>query len=362
MEFNPESHRLTLSDGWFTSPNNVNEFDVPRDRVGYLRLSQIQRFLREARGKLEKEVDHPVTVAINCAPVGGIRVHGGDDQMRYQFYQLDDDDRMFLTVSVDYARVETWEEFEDRVDDYFERRGVKFSEIRFCGPANSVEMDFTAPLDWTVSQCGAFSDALAMLLQNDRVNLSTPSGAYNLVSAGFPALVLGEAENEWLEVKQENYGIAADSQKYEFACDVASFANSDSGGLIVLGIASERDPSGNDVLARITPCRRGSINVQRYMQILRERVVPPVEGLRLDVIPIDLGDIMAVYIPPQPEEIKPFIVKGAMIDSKVRGSFFSIPHRRGSEKWAMSPEAVHSMLVAARTVLRGRKYAEPSEE
>jgi hypothetical protein len=282
--------------------------------------------------------------------------------VRYQFFQLADDDRLLLTLSVDYAKVQTREEFDERLGDYFARRDVKILKVRFCGPADSVEMCFVIPLDWTVLQCSAFSDALAMLLQHDRVNLGTPSGVYNLVSAGVPALVLGKTESEWLEVKRENYGIAAESQKYEFACDVASFANSDSGGLIVIGIASEKDPSGNDVLARITPCRRGSINVQRYMQILRERVVPPVEGLRLDVTPIGSGDIMAVYIPPQPEEIKPFIVKGAMIESKVSGSFFSIPHRRGSDKWAMSPEAAHSMLVAARAVLRGRGYGDPSGE
>ncbi|MFE2387074.1 AlbA family DNA-binding domain-containing protein [Streptomyces misionensis] len=361
IDFDREKRRLTLSDGWFTSANHHNEFDIPRTRVADVTLSQIRDFLKEAHEELEGGVSSPAVAVLVAPPLDGIRVYGGDDAVRYEILELINEDHLSLTVSVDYSRVQTEKEVKDRLDDYFARRGVQLLGVRFCGPAESVEIRITVPLDWTAMQCAAFSDALAMLLQRDRVSFNTASGVYALISAGFPALILGEGESEWLEVKRENYGLGAEPQKYEFACDVASFANSEFGGLLIIGIASEKDLSGNDILARVTPCRRGSIHPQRYMQILRERVVPPVEGLRLDVIPVDSGDIMVVYIPPQPEEIKPFIVKGAMIGSKVSGSFFSIPHRRGSDKWAMSPEAVHSTLVAARIVLRGPGSVDPSE-
>ncbi|SCD41138.1 Putative DNA-binding domain-containing protein [Streptomyces sp. Termitarium-T10T-6] len=361
MKFDKENRSLTLDGDWSTSANRHNEFDIPRARIPDVALLQIRDFLKEAHEELEGGVSSPAAAILVAPPLDGIRVYGGDGAVRYEILELNGDDHLSLTLSVDYSRVQTAKGIEDRLADYFTRRGVELLGVRFCGPAESVEMCIAVPLDWSAMQCAAFSDALAMLLQRDRVNFTTPAGVYALVSAGFPTLVLGEGESEWLEVKRENYGIGVDSQKYEFACDVASFANSDSGGLLIIGIASEKDSSGNDVLARMVPCRRGSIHPQRYMQILRDRVVPPVEGLRIDVVPVDSGDVMVVYIPPQPEEIKPFIVKGAMIGSKVSGSFFSIPHRRGSDKWAMSPEAVHSMLVAARTVLRGRGAVDPSE-
>ncbi|MET9515154.1 ATP-binding protein [Streptomyces sp. NPDC002994] len=355
ITFNRSGNFLELSDGWSTTANRANEFDIPRDRVSEATLQQIRDFLRDARKGLEKENDAPPSFILVAPATDGIRVYGGDDQVRYELLELldEDEDRISLTLSVDYALVKTRENFEERLTDYFTRRGVDALLVRFCGPAESIELRVALPLNWTVLQCAAFSDTLAMLLQSDRLNLKTPSGAYALVSAGAPVMVLGEAESEWLEVKRENYGIAVESQKYEFACDVASFANSDQGGLIVIGISSAKDDSGNDVLTRVTPCKRGSLNIQRYMQILQDRVIPAVEGLRIDVVPIGAGDIMAIYVPPQPEEIKPFIVKGAVIGPKVSGSFLSIPHRRGSDKWAMSPEAVHSMLVAARAVLRG---------
>jgi hypothetical protein len=350
MKFDAGKRCLTLIDGWSVPLNDLNEFEVPRDRVGNVALLEIRDLLKEVR----REVSNGAVVVLAVAPMSEIRVYDGPDERRYELLELVDGDDLSLTLSVDYVRVRTEGDVRERLHDHIARAGVKLSLIRFCGPANSIEFRFLVPLRWTVMQCAAFADSLTMILQNDRVNLKTPSGAYALISAGIPALLLGKAESEWLEVKRDNYGIAAESQKYEFACDVASFANSEVGGLIVIGIASERDLSGNDVLARIAPCRKGSINAQRYMQALQERVVPSVEGLRLDVISIDSGDIMVVYIPPQPEEVKPFIVKGAMVGSKVSGSFFSIPRRRGSDKWAMSPEAVHSMLVAARGVLRGR--------
>ncbi|MFM9706328.1 AlbA family DNA-binding domain-containing protein [Streptomyces galilaeus] len=354
MKFDADNQRLILIDGWSVPLNRLNEFDVPRDRIGNVTLLEIKDLLKEVRRNLAGKVDNSARVVLTVAPMSEIRVYDGPDEVCYELFELTDEGDLSLTFSVDYARFQTEQEVRERLYDHIARTGVKLSIIRFCGPASSIEFRFLVPLHWSVIQCAAFADSLTMVLQNDRVNLRTPSGAYALISAGVPALMLGKAESEWLEVKRDNYGIAAESQKYEFACDVASFANSEAGGLIVVGIASEKDNSGNDVLARITPCRRGSINVQRYMQALQERVVPPVEGLRLDVISIDSGDMMVIYIPPQPEEIKPFIVKGAVVGSKVSGSFFSIPQRRGSSKWAMSPEAVHSMLVAARVVLRGK--------
>lgn len=360
IEFNRSNNRLEVSDGWSTTANRANEFDVPRDRFGEVTLLQIRDFLKDVRDGLGEGFENPASFILNAPTLDGIRVYGSGVQVRYEVLELLDEEHMSLTMSVDYALVKTREDFEERLADYFTRRDTKVLQVRFCGPADSIELCVALPLDWSVLQCAAFSDTLAMLLQHDRVDLQTPAGVYALVSSGVPAMALGKSENEWLEVKREGYGIAAESQKYEFACDVASFANSDLGGLIVIGIASAKDPSGNDVLARITPCKRGSLNVQRYMQILRERVTPAVEGLRIEVVPVGSGDIMAVYIPPQPEEIKPFIVKGAVIGSKVSGSFLSIPHRRGSDKWAMSPEAVHSMLVSARAVLRGTGAGGPS--
>ncbi|MEV7983324.1 ATP-binding protein [Streptomyces sp. NPDC086519] len=335
--------------------NRHDEFEMPRAWIGDSTLSQ----LRDALKVAHQEAGTFFSVILIAPPMEGIRVYGGDDRVyahselvRHEIFELADGDDLSITLCVDYVRPKNREEFNDRMGGYFAQRGVTVSRVTFCGPAESLDMGLNVPLSWTVMQYGVFADAVSMLLQHDRVSLKSPSGVYALVSAGAPALILGELESEWLEVKRENYGIAVESQKYEFACDVASFANSDLGGLIVIGIASEKDSSGNDVLVRVTPCRKGSVQVQRYMQILRDRLIPAVEGLRIDVTSLDSGDIMAVYIPPQPEENKPFIVKGAIIESKVSGSFFSIPHRRGSDKWAETPEAIHSMLVAARAVLR----------
>lgn len=55
-----------------------------------------------------------------------------------------------------------------------------------------------------------------------------------------------------------------------------------------------------------------------------------------------------VDIPPQPEEIKPFLVSGAIVD----GAFISIVRRRGEGSVPTTAQEMHSTLVAGRALLR----------
>lgn len=193
---------------------------------------------------------------------------------------------------------------------------------------------------------------LSSMLRFGSADPRSPDGAYSIVLSGRPEILIGQPESDWLEVKRENYGLSDRRQKYEMACDVAAFANSRLGGILVIGIESQKDANGVDVLTRVRPVKAGSVNIQQVGQILSSLIVPPIGGLKVRSVPVDGGDIVVVKVPPQREEALPFIVRGAVVGEKFSGSFFTIPERRDGDKSSMSPEAVHSMLAAARAVMK----------
>jgi hypothetical protein len=43
----------------------------------------------------------------------------------------------------------------------------------------------------------------------------------------------------------------------------------------------------------------------------------------------DDGMLILIDVPPQPEELKPFLVHGAIVDGRAEGAFVSIVRRRG---------------------------------
>jgi hypothetical protein len=75
----------------------------------------------------------------------------------------------------------------------------------------------------------------------------------------------------------------------------------------------------------------------------------------VSIEPINVpGDCMLILIdiPPQPEELKPFLVHGAIVDGNVQGAFISIVRRRGEGSIPTTAPMIHSMLAAGRTPLR----------
>ncbi|MFE9296219.1 AlbA family DNA-binding domain-containing protein [Streptomyces niveus] len=347
-----ESGQVSLNGEVFFDVNYGGDFEIERDWLNEVCLTEIKKALGGISEVFRESGEHSLSISLSYFGDDDPTVRDGELDERAYFFDLSESGDLVITSSVSFPLAKTPEEFHARVGDYFTRHHVKIVSERFCGGSSSLELKLSPPLHWTVVEYTGFFEILTLILQKGRINFTSPSGVRALVMAGIPEALLGSVENDWLDVKRQGYGISAASQKYEFSCDVASFANAEQGGVIVLGIATEVNSSGSDVLCSVVPCRRGSLNVQKYRHALRERVVPPIDGLEIDVVELPAGDVLCVYVPPQPEELKPFLVKGAMVDGKVSGSYFSIPHRRGSDKWAMSAESVHSMLVAARVILK----------
>jgi hypothetical protein len=267
-----------------------------------------------------------------------------------------DETGLHLHLAVDFPYTDKERRMLDRVGEYIRHSLGSIDSVEYCAgledaPAWTIHV--VPHLHLTVARCVEIAKCIESLLRYERMDPDVPEGAMALLLAGHSSFLIGRPENSWLEAKQ-SYGIADKSQKHEFACDVAAFANSTSGGLIVIGVKTDRDHRGRDIITEFTPCRAGSINVQTYQQAVADRVVPAIEGLSLSVAEIENGDLLVVQVPPQEEARMPFVVKGGVIDahdSKIRTTSFSIPVRRNADKEYMSPEWVHSLLVSGRAFL-----------
>jgi hypothetical protein len=173
-----------------------------------------------------------------------------------------------------------------------------------------------------------------------------------LLRAGRASMLIGREENQWLEVKSFPYDLDEDSGKIELAQDAARFANAETGGVLIVGARTRGRP---EVITAIRPADLNRLNATRHRAVLDARVYPPIEGLRVETMDYGGGrGLLIVVVPPQPEQLKPFLVHGALVGSRVEGAFISVVRRRGEASIPISAPAIHSMLAAGRSLLQGR--------
>ena len=115
--------------------------------------------------------------------------------------------------------------------------------------------------------------------------------------------------------------------------------------------------------------------IRRYQQALETRLFPPPDHLSIAPVAIGSGGVVLIDIPPQPEELMPFLVHGDFVDGRIEGSFMSIVRRRGESSIPVTAPMIHSTLAAGRALLRRGQlpdesftgqhrtgqYAEPAE-
>lgn len=203
----------------------------------------------------------------------------------------------------------------------------------------------------------AARDTLALLEAIVSGGALTARTARNLLLAGLPHLLLGLPESDWLEVKRSAYGLdlpgdVGNRQKIELAQDAARFANGSVDALLVIGFREGKD-TGVARLKTLAPAPLANLDADRYRDVLDNRIVPPIEGLTVDVV--DLGNssgMLVIGVPAQPQELQPFLVHGVIAADKVEGAFFSIVRRRGEGSITMTASQIHAYIVAGKAYLR----------
>ena len=170
----------------------------------------------------------------------------------------------------------------------------------------------------------------------------------DLVRGGFAELLVGQPEGNWLDAKSEEYDLTATRGKISLAQAVARFANAEEGGLIVIGAKAKRIPGGEEIREIRGVAPRQTDTQSLYLRVLDRHLYPPVLGIRIDLIPTRDGrGLIAIDIPPQPEELKPFLVHGAITaEGDTEGAFISIVQRRGEGSIPITAPMIHSTLAA----------------
>lgn len=212
--------------------------------------------------------------------------------------------------------------------------------------------DITMPLRSRVVadvfQLGKDLSQLCETLDDDEM---TRNGVAILLHIGSPHLLLGQYESSWLECKQGLYDLGSHPDRIELGQDVTRFANSESGGILICGIETKKDRQG-DRLQKIRPIQ-GELRPHQFHKALDQVVYPPIDGMTVSAVSSsDSGQLLVFDVPPQSDNLKPFLVKGAVINGKVEGAFISIVRRRGEHSIPIEPAAIHAALTVGRAAMR----------
>lgn len=189
-----------------------------------------------------------------------------------------------------------------------------------------------------------------------RSELTSPYMILRAIQHGRFEVLIGASESELLDVKSTAYDLKPVEEakwKLELAQDVAQFANAH-GGLLIIGYYTKRK-NGLDVIEKITPVQPKSTRLQSYADILKSQIHPPISALQLDSVPAGENQIIYFYVPPQPEENKPYLVTGALLDGVYVPTGISIVRRQGDGCVHVSAQEIHAAIVAGRAFIRGAR-------
>jgi hypothetical protein len=214
---------------------------------------------------------------------------------------------------------------------------------------------------WTVEKALHLADSATTLLRAVGAGLLSRDVVVQVLRAGHPEALLGQPESICLDVKRQHYDFSGVAGKISLARDVARFANAEQGGVLVVGLRGRKVPGG-EVISALTPVVVTGHDVRRYTQAIETHLFPLVEGLEVFSVRAEAGGhLLAISVPPQPEELKPFLVHGAILEGKVEGAFVSIVRRRGEHSVPITAPAIHAMLSAGRALLRRGQLPEDPE-
>lgn len=206
----------------------------------------------------------------------------------------------------------------------------------------------------TVKQIYGWGQDVVQLVEAHAQGRGTRETVADLIRGGGAHLLVGQTEGDWLDAKTVAYDLNQLEGRISLSEAVAKFCNGQFGGVVVVGAATKSIPGGEATKAvRGVPVKAGL--PARYLSILDRHLYPPVIGIRVDVVPTSNGlSLIVIDIPVQNEELKPFLVHGAIRrDGKTEGAYISIVQRRGETSIPVTAPMIHATLAAGRALLRG---------
>ncbi|MFC5658485.1 ATP-binding protein [Streptomyces nogalater] len=346
--FDRDRHKLILANGESRRGVDFDDFLVHSDDLKGMRPTDL-------KGALQRVADGG-EVVVNVTY---------DDSVDEEYSVAEPISFRFLAgqlkVSVGHAS-------DDYDDD--ETAATAFSSLlspylkRCRASVAKVEMDshYVHPLVWNIEiscsprgrdmadffQIGKGALALLQAFESGELTRET---TLDLLRSGNAQVLIGQEEGPWLDVKSAHYDLQSPSGKISIAQAVARFANAEHGGIVVVGMRGKKVPGG-EIISSVCPVPVDGRTLRRYQTAIEQHLYPPPDYLDIEAVSTDGGNLVLLHIPPQPEEHKPFLVHGAIVDGKVEGAFISVVRRRGESSIPITAPAVHATLAAGRALLR----------
>jgi len=201
-----------------------------------------------------------------------------------------------------------------------------------------------------LAACGQSGDTWRVLVKDI-------GGARAALRAGAPADLLGLAECGWLDVKAGVYRLDDPAKALELAKDVAAFATTGTGGMILVGYTTRKDYD-REIIDEVRPVRRALVDLDRYRKLIRERVIPAPRGFSVEFVHTDPETgILVIDVPAQPVALLPYVVPGPAGTAGPSRLSVAVPVREADATvWLPQPE-IQRLLAAGWTATGG-----PSEE
>jgi hypothetical protein len=211
----------------------------------------------------------------------------------------------------------------------------------------------------TLKELHAIAESVVKLLEAADTGRLFRHTVVDLVAGGRADLLIGQPEGPWLDVKSAHYDLATPKGKISLAQAVSRFANAEEGGIVVVGMGTKKIPGG-ELIDSIKPVPVDTATIRRYRQAIESCLFPFPVGLEIRRIETSPGEgLVLVSLPPQEEELKPFLVHGAIVGDRVEGAYISIVRRSGEDSIPITAAQIHSTLAAGRALLR-RGHIPPS--
>lgn len=129
---------------------------------------------------------------------------------------------------------------------------------------------------------------------------------------------------------------------------------------------SAKGPSGGDVLDTVRPFPLTSVDLDQLRGALAARLVPLLTDIDIQVVEVRQGSgygLGWIFIPAQPDYVRPVLVRGAVEGNKVFGTHISVPFRVGEDTRHWDASTLHSVIQAGRVALQnlGARDEDPKE-
>ena len=230
--------------------------------------------------------------------------------------------------------------------------GVTADASRSTAPFFHEILITTPTRNKTLDQLYGIGESATTLFDAASTGQMTRETVADLILGGRPDLLIGSPEGAWLDVKSHHYDLTTNLGKISLAESVSRFANSEEGGIVVIGMDTKRIPGG-EIIRSVRPVPFDTATIRRYRQVIENRIFPFPDGLKIQTTETRAGHgLIVISIPTQEEELKPFLVHGAIVDGRVEGAYISIVRRSGEDSIPITAQQIHSTLAAGRALLR----------